>query len=671
MACWDRLVFGLVTLLLPWAWADALAEDAKPTSLSVESVMPITLETADPAESTQNTIIRLRLSAGQVPASFEVTEVRQEKRATNFASAFKFGTVRGTTPDLAVPLEIILARLPFAGRYVAKAQAVPTAGSPAEAPSEIELTFERPSAQLAIAEEFVLDRDAWTANVGPDALYITEQSNIAFARFASPIVSGQLRGPTGDLLAAVLELSAGDLLRSGQRLALKPVTNGSIPLGMSSGTVRLESPQLAAPVDLKFKLVNRFWIGLLPITIVIFIALGLWYRKSLADRQALDEGVLEAQQAYTRLKDIAGSQAEQALRDRIDTAIAAIAVAIERAESPARLHTAATEAGTDVDAILAEAAESRRKSRAEIASLKSALGRPYGHSSVIAKAIETANSQLDEILRGLDRGFAQSLEPDIAKLRDEITDRLPTLIRALVTEIKTDLEQIGEWPATDIDGEAKKLATAMNDAEAVAPNNMAEIVQASLKVAQATRLLFTRTVRLEVTKVVRAVVAQLELAEGMPGLAEIKSLQDRISTDDPQVVGGEAPYHALAKLVRDLRIALATLVRAEVPSNTAAVETRLVKGDFVAAAAAAAAAKEAQAAKPRVEPYGPARRGGAPRAVGFVPASVVVPDDGLPAASTLRIIAPAAVNVGQTVELQALIEPAVDDPKISWTLASA
>jgi hypothetical protein len=48
-----------------------------------------------------------------------------------------------------------------------------------------------------------------------------------------------------------------------------------------------------------------------------------------------------------------------------------------------------------------------------------------------------------------------------------------------------------------------------------------------------------------------------------------------------------------------------------------------------------------------------------------------VPDDGLPAASTLRIIAPAAVNVGQTVELQALIEPAVDDPKISWTLASA
>ena len=216
MACWDRLVFGLVTLLLPWAWADALAEDAKPTSLSVESVMPITLETADPAESTQNTIIRLRLSAGQVPASFEVTEVRQEKRATNFASAFKFGTVRGTTPDLAVPLEIILARLPFAGRYVAKAQAVPTAGSPAEAPSEIELTFERPSAQLAIAEEFVLDRDAWTANVGPDAAildltYQGEALYISFKEIADatpsprrtpiPLRRSRLRLRRGDRLA--------------------------------------------------------------------------------------------------------------------------------------------------------------------------------------------------------------------------------------------------------------------------------------------------------------------------------------------------------------------------------------------------------------------------------------------------------------------------------------
>ncbi len=308
-------ILGLVCLCSSTGLA---TEETKQSPLAIESVLPITLDSTNPEQSLQTTHIRLKLSSGEAPITLEVAEARLEKHSTNFASAFTFGPVQGTAPKLTVPLEINLVRLPFVGTYIVKVRPVRAGGGQAETAAELEMTFERPSAQLAPVDELVLERDPITGRVDPDKFYITEQSGVAFAKFAFPLVSAQLRGPTGDLLPADLEFQASDALRSGQRLALRPVANGSLPLGASTGTVRLQSPQLLLPLDVKFKLVNRFSFGWLPVTIVAFIGVGIWFRKLLVDRQALDEALLDAQQSYVRLKDIADIQEEAQLQTGLE-----------------------------------------------------------------------------------------------------------------------------------------------------------------------------------------------------------------------------------------------------------------------------------------------------------------------------------------------------------------
>ncbi len=468
-------ILGLVCLCSSTGLA---TEETKQSPLAIESVLPITLDSTNPEQSLQTTHIRLKLSSGEAPITLEVAEARLEKHSTNFASAFTFGPVQGTAPKLTVPLEINLVRLPFVGTYIVKVRPVRAGGGQAETAAELEMTFERPSAQLAPVDELVLERDPITGRVDPDKFYITEQSGVAFAKFAFPLVSAQLRGPTGDLLPADLEFQASDALRSGQRLALRPVANGSLPLGASTGTVRLQSPQLLLPLDVKFKLVNRFSFGWLPVTIVAFIGVGIWFRKLLVDRQALDEALLDAQQSYVRLKDIADIQEEAQLQNRIGTAIASLATAIRRAESATTLRTAASQAGTAVDTILAEAAESRRNSRATIATLKNALGGPHGHIVEVAKLIDAANRQLDELLRNLDRGLAQSLEPLIKRVVDDLEEKLPALVESFATEIREDLDRIGPWPGTEIVSQASGLSQAISQTEQLTADNIAETVQA-------------------------------------------------------------------------------------------------------------------------------------------------------------------------------------------------
>jgi hypothetical protein len=660
----------------------APAEDAKPRSLTVESAQPITLNSVDSAQPPQSSDIRLKVSNGPAPAALEMIEARLDKHATNFASAFGFGAVQGTPPNLTVRLDIDLKKLPFAGKYTAKVRTVEpaaAAGQTAEPAVEIAMTFERSAAELVSVAEFVLERDALSGKIDPGALYITEKSNVAFAKFAFPLVSEQLRGPLGQVLPAQIDFSSEGTLNSGQRLSLKPEANGSFPLGASTGTVQLDSPQLAAPVELKFKLVNRHWVGWLPLTIIAFILLGFLYRKLLADRQELDEGLLDAGRAFARLKDIADRQVEPQLKSSIEAEIASLAAAMSQAESATALRDAATKAGTAIDTILAAAAESRRTSRTKIADLKSALGRPELHTPEIAKIIEDANRQLDEFVQGLDRGLAQSLAPPLAKLDSDLQAKLPKLIESLTTAIKSDLQQIRTWPETEIDSEAAALTGILNEAEKVAQTDLAKTVSASALVTRTARLFFTRTLRSQSTDVARKTVTALGLSGNEPDFAAVRRIQEQILANGP-LVNREAPYHEIAGLVSSLRDALAALVRKIAPANTAAVEDALGTGNFVLAAkaakaAAAAAAKQAQAGK-KVEAYGPVVAAGGEAAAGpgkvvdFLSGNVMVPGDRLPPVPTLSIGAPAEAQTGQIVELRALIQPAIENATFTWTVVA-
>jgi hypothetical protein len=662
MRCQNRPLLGLSILILAYSCRGASAEDAKSRALLIESIQPITLDTADAAKTSQTLNLRIRLSEGQPPATFEVVEAHLEKRATNFAAAFKFGPIQGSAPELEVPLEINLTKLPFAGKYEAKVRPVERPVGQAQAGPELEMTFERPFAQLAPLEEVLFDRDWVSGHIVPDKLYITEQSNVAFVRFSFPLVSGQVRGPTGEVLASQFILNGKGVLGSGERLALVPVADGNFPLGSSSGTIRLESPQLAAPVDLKFRLVSRFWFGFLPLTIALFILFGLLYRKLLADHQELDEGLLQAQRSYARLKTIADTQTEPRLQAAISDAIASLASAIRSAESAAALRTAAEEAGKSVDELLKDAAESRTRSRAAIAGLKGELGSSNGHSAPIADAIEAANLRLDAHLRDLDQGLSQSVETQLAAFGRDLAQKISAQLLSLTTAIKRDLDQIGPWPDTEIEKDRDSLVATMDNAEKIGLDKLAEAVRAGLEVARSARLFFTRSLRLEVAHVVRETLNILRPSADDPAFLATSAVQTRLSADGP-LIDREAPFHELADVVRSLRDRLSELIRAKLSGDATAVNEALANGDFLAAAKASAAVR---ASKPKVESFGP--RGAAPP--GTLAEGVMVPQGSSAPAPTLRIIFPVTAQVGQRIKAHALVEPRWEGATASWTVVT-
>jgi hypothetical protein len=660
MAHFYRKLAWLVILAGGCLGVDAAADPPKPRTLGIDTVLPIALDADKPEQKVQKVDLRLRLTAGDAPTMLEAIEVRQDKRATNFAPAFKFAPVQGTAPSLVVPLEITLTGVPFAGRYTAKVRA---SGGASNDSSELELSFDRPAAQLAALDEILLERNAFTGSIEPAKLYVSEQSHNAFARFASPLVSGQLRGPAGQLLAADLQLLADEPLGSGQRLALGLAGNGSFPLGTFTGSVRLDSPQLSQPAEFKFKLVNRVWIGFLPLTIVAAIALGIWYRKMLTDRQALDEALLEAQRAYATLGSIAAAQVEPELRQKIATETAKLDTAIRRAETPAALRAAAGQTGPAVDALLQGAEKTRGELRAKIAEMKTALGRPHGHSTEIAKAIAGARQEIDALLLDLERGFAGSLQPHLAKLEEELADALSQGIDALVTALRSDLDRVGNWPMTGIESEAGELAAAMKQAETVAEGTSAEAVKAAAAVARNARYFFTRTLRSHVAAVVREAVNALNLPAGDPALAEMGRLLDRLAAGDG-LVDGPPPYPALAALILRLHDTLAEEIR-DHGHGAKPVEEALKAGDLVAAARAA---KTAAPIGVVPEAYGGDEA--APPSAGRLAAVDIAPPAEPAATAMLQVWGPSEAQVGQAVELRAVLEDADPAPAIAWTVVS-
>ncbi len=171
--------------------------------------------------------------------------------------------------------------------------------------------------------------------------------------------------------------------------------------------------------------------------------------------------------------------------------------------------------------------------------------------------------------------------------------------------------------------------------------------------------------RIEVIKLVDEVLNALGTASNDRELSTVITLRERIGAAGP-LIERDPPYRKLVTLIRELRDALANLVRAKAPANTKTVEDALETGEFLVAAKAA---KASQPVKPKVETYGPAPatgRGEGPTK--FVSGNVALPADRLPPVPTLRIIAPADVRVGQAVDVRTLIEPPLENSTVSWTV---
>lgn len=643
-----------------------------PDGLEIQSVQPFVLNVTDPKVLSQNVSLRFRQTGAHVAVSLDVLEARLPSRPDDFAAAFTPGNPQASAAGVIVSIAVDLTRTPFAGTYTVKVRPVYAEADKVTSARELQLTFTRPAAQLAEVPEITLDRTAGTGYVEPEHITLTERSNLTFADFSSPLVARDLRGPAGEGVPAQVELaSQGSLPRSGT-LPLLPQVVGSLPLGTLTGSVRLDSPQLATPVDIKLRIRNHVWFGWLPLTIYLFILIGLWFRHYLADRQLLDAGRLEAQRTQSRLRALYDAQVEQELRDQIAQSIGTLSSAMEDATTPDALKAAATAATTAVDGVLAKAAEERTRLRTDIATLKSSLNKPGPQSTQLRAMVTGANDALDSLLVDLDRGFQQTVDKKLQAERSQLTVKLAEAVRELASEVKLDVALVGKWPGTDIDASAASVSTVAAEADTVAITSIDAMVAILLKLQNAADVFLFDTTRAQIAQLVPQIVNALQPAASDPA-AQALNTQFKKLLD---ITGGDLDKSALrelAQLAADIRDTLKKLIAGQLQSLPDPIAQALADGRLLEAATLVAKEKATQAAaKSKIESMGPGRSPTTPTQSLSLPAQTVAPRVGVgDTTPVLTIIGPATTPAGHAVELEALLTPtAASATSFTWTVVN-
>ena len=667
-----RFVQSSVAVL---ALSGLAAAQAQGSALSVRSVMPVTLDVKDDKSAIRDIALRLQQTGARTPVAFEVKEARLVGRSGSFDGAFAFGKPETSAAGILVPVRVNLSIAQFAGSYTVRVRPVYTEADKGDAPAELALEFVRPSARLTDMPELYLQRDAVTGAFANDHLTLTETSHEAFVRFPARIVVRDMRGPLGQAVPGDLELSGDGLLAPGGTLAFRPALSGGLPVGTHTGTIRFAAPQLATPVDLRFRLVNSWPAWTLPACIVLFIGLGILFRKFLSDRQLLEQAQLEAQRVFARLSSVRDAQADKKLKQAIGDALAPLAVALRQGSSAQEMQKAMTDAAATVDALLAADAAARAALRAKVVAAKESLGRPGAVRPALRLLIDKAQAELDELIVGLDNGELESQQKLLGDATVWMQTDLYEHCQQEVTAMRLTLDQVGEWPGIAAAATALQSELALAEQMAAA-SPVGELVARAIALAAASDVFLSRTLRAEAARVGKQVVELLRISAASAEGGEL----DRGHTALLQFEMGDrsdAVYQELASRIASYRAMLVKVLRthaaaAAVPDP--AVAPAIDGGDFVAAAkivsSAAAAAAAAAPKTPKVEAYGaPMAARAQVAAVAITDAGILV-DERVPAALLgVSLVGPAATQRGQPVVFQAVFTAPINpQASLMWTV---
>ncbi|MCY1021351.1 hypothetical protein [Pyxidicoccus sp. MSG2] len=660
---------GVMTMLATctalWASAALGQAPAAPTPIQVVTALPVVLGVRDPRQPSELRTLELRVNDGAVPTAFQVIEARLPERPDDFSAAFTPGPVDVKAPLPKLPITVHPPAMPFTGTYTVRLRPVRD-GKP-EPARDIQLTFQRPAARLRVQGPWQLEHTLGSDSLAPTTLLIEEASALAHVNLPLP-VAGRLRGPGGETLSAEIRFTASlapdagsGELGAGQKLELVPRLEGSVPLGVSTGTVRLESPQLAAPVDVDLRLVSRAPLCWLPITIIGGILLGLIYRQCLEEWQKSDEALLEASKVHARLEQLAASEADEGVRNKVRAALQPLTSAIQSKAGADGLTAAATKAGEAVDAVLAEAEERRKAVRTSLATLASDLSHPAGHSPAIAKLLGEARREREALLEQLDRGHVEGPEKRAGDLRPELREKLGRALGDLITSLSRDVDSLGPWPDTAIPDGIPTLKGVLAEANTTRDSaDLAALMQSALKVARSAHSLFVQTARPEVVRVTERAVDALGLKPDDASLAPVQEALQAVLA--PAAAEEGPPYPALTSALATLSARLVELIGAKTAAATkATVEAALKTHDYV---------KAAKSARPVLESYGPTAKPPTGQLARLAVANLIAGGtQPLGAVHIFQLIGPLEAAVGQTIELRPLVEPAPPEGvQVAWRI---
>jgi hypothetical protein len=320
-------------------------------------------------------------------------------------------------------------------------------------PERIKTTVTVPEARLRAVEKLIIKRVWNFINWSEDTiipLALEETSNAAFltnvkvrpsriATFANRQVNGQLDflnpGDGRALDSATLMIPPGGLLTLDYKLG------GDFPLGVVTGALEVNAPQLAAPLAVPFEVSSRLCRGY----IFLFLALGLTisYLVKVRLQRAIDlgearqqgAGVLErVQTELARRKD---QKFKSALSQQIETFEALL-----KGEDSAPLSAASKQLDDLLRSELADLAKRHEEMQVKVDEFRLITENDWPLPVSLAAAIAEAKKKVDAAADDLRSDAIEDAQGKLETTRAELTKSLMDELPAWQSAVKNLLEHL-------------------------------------------------------------------------------------------------------------------------------------------------------------------------------------------------------------------------------------
>jgi hypothetical protein len=557
-----------------------------PLNLDVPAVQPGagTVEVPIPVRYPDPTL------AGKLkPAVTEVIFNGQSR--TDLREAFALSEAAGGAGGTgSLRSQVTLAKIPDTGAYALRI-AIFITGETAAQPQVVNLTFTRPAAEIQVSADPLRFEDVrinpLTSTLSPIDISLLETTGRAGVDPAAIQATSELRGPGDFLLPARLDFQSPDSLNARKQAPAKLSVSGSLPLGISRGTLTILSPQLAKPMKLSVEITSRLHRTWLMALLVIGILSGALLRTGLAKRQERLEALRAAQLRLGTLLEVLLHTEDEPLRKDLEVQVEAIRTAIrQNPRDPAALKAAVEAAGTAAEARLKAAEQDRAKLREQIARLKVEIGTPEPHSTPVRKALVDAAQRVAEQENALGRGAIGSVKEALDAEEANLKGALQEAVRQWLSDVRTFLPRLQPWAGTSFDTARQQIVSATDKLQTELDGlDVLELMRREASLASRIRNEILLAGPKELDLVAGGLLDGLR-AFGDPALApRLKIVEDRRQALREWAQGGTdlERLPSLLEPVKELADAFAEVLRAAVPPASAGdepLETLLKDGRF-------------------------------------------------------------------------------------------
>ena len=314
-------------------------------------------------------------------------------------------------------------------------------------PQTITITLNRPSAAVDPIPTVTQSRTRsyiWTDDsVRAGALVLAETSG-------KTSLTGVTVEQTGPPVAGggTVQIDSSRLIKAGTQVSLPVTTKGHFPLGTTPVTMRLRSPQLAAPISFTVQITQKISRGWL-IGIAALGAIVSWLLRDLT-LALISKGRAKkrAGQLKTEIEALLDTYKDPDLVAAVMKEHAKLVTAIDQHAS-----TLATVV-PDVEAAVTAAQKAYERARTDAASeidtLRSTLA-PAAQPTAIRAALKSLRTKVDQAEHVLDDGRPSAALKDLAKAKTAAATDLAAAMTAWRATVRASLAAL----ADDLDGPAR------------------------------------------------------------------------------------------------------------------------------------------------------------------------------------------------------------------------